>query len=157
VGIFLHSMRVYSRFLSQYLNYYFRKRAICATRFLRIRFILFPFTYFTPQPAPFMYLHMNAARRRWQFFCSELPTMRLRVEKSVVMLKYYTWTRRNQSFLAKTPHIFSGMTADWFWVSLNQKGRLFWWPKWRSCYKILWNDATRNNYFLNHWWSMRYM
>lgn len=46
-GFSLHSMRVYSRFLSQYLNYYFRKRAICATRFLRIRFILFSPTYFS--------------------------------------------------------------------------------------------------------------
>jgi len=39
--------------------------------------------------------------------------MRLRVEKSVVMLKYYTWTRRNQSFLAKTPHIF---ITEFFWL-----------------------------------------
>lgn len=36
-GVASHSMRVYSRFLSQHLNYYFRKRAICASRFLRIR------------------------------------------------------------------------------------------------------------------------
>lgn len=82
-GVASHSMRVYSRFLSQHLNYYFRKRAICASRFLRIRNTL-PFFFIIwhvflamllllllllllavlplPLRLPFMYLHMNAAR-----------------------------------------------------------------------------------------------
>lgn len=116
-GFSLHSMRVYSRFLSQYLNYYFRKRAICATRFLRIRFILFSPTYFSHPANVFCVFAYECGSTTMEisifFFChSQLPTLRLRVEKSVVMLKYYTWTRRNQSFLAKTTNIFPGMTID---------------------------------------------
>lgn len=75
-GVASHSMRAYSRFLSQHLNYYFRKRAICASRFLRIRNTPPIFYYLAcflamllllpvlplPLRLPFMYLHMNAAR-----------------------------------------------------------------------------------------------
>lgn len=59
-GVALHSMRLYSRFLSQHLNYYFRKRAICASRFLRIRYFFSSFFYIFYSVSPPLAFHVFA-------------------------------------------------------------------------------------------------
>lgn len=95
----------------------FAQRAFCG-------YALFSFTYLEHQPShPLSVLFSGYAFYVFAYECGStttaifwfsfffwrseaLPTRRLRVEKSVVMLKYYMRTRRNRSFLAKAVHFF---------------------------------------------------